>query len=280
MLKFLILLLLALPAFAAEDPPEYFKWTTDTAVERGYIVLEFDGEYLSRFAQRKEAYEYAINHALHNRITDGAVRYRLKFPDELGSANLSEFIAGLPTDPPEEPAPPPDYEPPVDTGEMLDPNTAFACDGGENGTTPEPTGSDSNSGLWVDGQPDPVKSLRRLEQIAEAQPDGVDYRLCEGAVFEDQTLTIRKSGDVGKNNRVLMRYYSQQYIGNYSPTAKNHYAIPGWKPEEVNRVIVGCYKILNGVPRPCMDTLQICKPGVKTKCLDPQDYSLHSYFQG
>jgi len=147
----------------------------------------------------------------------------------------------------------------------------FACDGGENGTTVEPTGSDSNSGLWKDGQPDPVKSLRRLEQIAEASPDGVDYRLCEGAVFEDQTLTIRKSGDVGKYNRDLLTHADEK-----TKRIKNYRSLEGWRKEDEDYVVVGCYKILNGIPRPCMDTYPICETGIATQCLDPLDYSLRS----
>ena len=268
MLKLLILLLLAPAAWAAEDKP--LDWT-----RKGYYVATYEGAAIecrkadgtfgpSQHTNPMDASECAGLHAKRNGLT-GKVYYDIRGPNY-------EFMVFMPQpDDTFEPPPPP----PVDTGEMLDPNTVFACDGGENGTTSEPTGSDSNSGLWVDGQPDPVKSLRRLEQIAEAQPDGVDYRLCEGAVFEDQTLMIRKSGDVGAYNRNLIAGADAK-----TKRIKNYRSLDGWRREDEDYVVVGCYKILNGVPRPCMDSYPKCEPGVAVKCLDPLDYSLRSHWQG
>ena len=246
-----------------------FAWGEERVLDwtsLGYIVVEeWDGTYISRHIQRKEAMESAMNHAFNSGNT-GTLAYRLVFPDEKVEFTIPSIAS-------EEPPPPP--PPPVDTGEQLDPNTVFACDGGEAGTTVEPTGSDSNSGLLVEGVVQPVKSLRRLEQVAEAQADGVDYRLCEGGVWHDQMLRIRKSGDVGRWNRALIDSADAR-----TKRIKNYRALPGWVKEWEDYVVVGCYKILNGVPRPCMDAYPICEPGVATQCLDPQSLQPLPYHQG
>jgi len=254
--KFLTIALLLMPL---SSWAEQIDWT-----RKGYFVVKApDGEFVSRHISEQEAAMSAANHAFNSGNT-GTLIYKVESPD-YDVRNIVPKVATT------EPPPPP--PPPVDTGEMLDPNTVFACDGGEAGTTVEPTGSDSAGGLWVDGQPDPVKSLRRLEQIAEQRADGVDYRLCEGAVFEDQTLTIRKSGDVGAWNRIQIANAPDDVL-----EKKNYRSLDGWRVEDEDYVVVGCYKILNGVPRPCMDSYPICEEGIATKCLDPLDYSLRSFY--
>ena len=116
----------------------------------------------------------------------------------------------------------------------------YVCDGGEYGTSFEPTGSDKNTGLIQEGFPDPVLTLRRAEQILESKPEGTDLLLCEGGVWHDQTLTVRLSG------------------------------------LDTNNTVIGCYTIQDGVLKVCTDTYPICANGIKTKCLDPLDYSLRS----
>jgi hypothetical protein len=116
----------------------------------------------------------------------------------------------------------------------------YVCDGGEYGTSFEPTGNDQNTGLMQEGFPDPVLTLKRAEEILESKPEGTDLLLCEGGVWHDQTLTVRLSG------------------------------LPS------NRTVVGCYTINEGVLKLCAETYPICSNGIKTKCVDPLDFSLRS----
>lgn len=116
----------------------------------------------------------------------------------------------------------------------------YVCDGGEYGTSFESTGSDRNTGLMQEGFPDPVRTLRRAEEVLERQAQGTDLLLCEGGVWHDQTLNVRLAG-VQENNTVI-----------------------------------GCYTIQDGVLKVCTDTYPICANGIKTQCLDPLDFSLRS----
>jgi hypothetical protein len=220
-----LLLVLTLAALSAE-----IDWT-----RKGYFVVTApDGTYVSRHVNEIEAAMSAANHAFNSGNT-GQLVYRIDSPYFEVSLVVPEVREKEPESAP---------EPPVDTGEELDPNTVFVCDGGEAGTTIEPTGKDSATGGLIDGLPDPVLTLAKAEQLLNAGSAGTDLRLCEGGVWEDQTLTVNQSGTG---------------VGDYQA-----------------QTVVGCYKILNGVPRPCMDTYPICKNGIKTKCLDPVDFSFQS----
>jgi hypothetical protein len=220
-----VLLFLTLAALSAE-----IDWT-----RKGYfVVTDPSGNYVSRHVNEIEAAMSAANHAFNSGNT-GQLVYRIDSPYFEVSLVVPEVQEAEPESAP---------EPPVDTGEELDPNTVFVCDGGEAGTTIEPTGSDSATGGLIDGSPDPVLTLSKAEQLLEAGLQGTDLRLCEGGIWHDQTLTVNQSG---------------AGIGDYEA-----------------RTVVGCYKILNGVPRPCMDTYPICSQGKKTECLDPLDFSFQS----
>jgi hypothetical protein len=283
--KFLIVLVFICSSAFAEN---VIEWT-----RLGYIVVTHEDEYISRHVDRKEALESAANHAFNSGNT-GLITYKLEYPDE----RIDIVVPGVAAIEP----PLPDEV--VDTGAQLDPNTVYFCPAGANGgTTVEPGGSDSNDGT------SPFEPFATLAKYSGG-PAGMDVRLCEGGVFEDQTLDIVHSGDIGENNRVVLAQYTalsvsaaiddwadnsrRRWIAENSPELihpkeiykrlpielqyKNYSVIPGWIHEDIDPVIVGCYKIMNGVPRPCMDSYPICELGVATKCLDSETFALRPYY--
>lgn len=218
-----MLLVLTLAALSAE-----IDWT-----RKGYyVVTDPSGNYVSRHVNEIEAAMSAANHAFKSGNT-GQLVYRVESPYFEVSLVVPEVQAIEPEAPP---------EPPVDTGEELDPNTVFVCDGGESGTTIEPTGSDSATGGLIDGNPDPVLTLSKAAELLKSGAVGTDLRLCEGGVWKGQTLAIEQSGT----------------------------GLGAWQ----SRTVVGCYKILNGVPRPCVDAYPLCSERRETKCVDPLHLSL------
>ena len=275
MYKLLILLLLPIHAFA-----DVIDWT-----RKGYFVVKDpQGQFVSRHTTKDYAMASAANHAFNSGNT-GQMAYIIESP-------FFEVLVTVPGVASTEPPPPP--PPPEDDGSDLDPNSVYACDDGAGGTTVEPDGIDSNTGRMVEGVVYPVKSLARLEQLAQASPDGVDYRLCEGGVWKRQSLTIRKSGDIGEHNKVILRgYRSSQAAQRWGDAGKWMYAhhpdlfkgriptpahktLSGWRPDDVNPVKLGCYKILNGVPRPCMNEHSICMSEGERNCLEPDTLRLRS----
>ena len=269
-MRYLPLILLSVSVHAAEYPHGVSDWTS-----LGYYVLsETDGTYISHHETLEDAYQAASHEAFKRAPVTSRFLINYPQPPAPDPVDVGFDFRRVEVSPPPSPNPPP--EPPPDPGTPLDPNTAFACDGGENGTTVEPTGNDSNSGrMDENGNINAVKSLKRLEQVAESMPDGVDYRLCEGGIWNDQTLTIRKSGDVGMYNKALIALATPKV-----QRIKNYRSIPGWNVSDEDYVIVGCYKILNGVPRPCINSYPLCEPGIANQCVDPDTLSLLPYYQG
>lgn len=277
--KFLILLLIAPMGWASYDDLTA-KWT-----RHGYIVVTFQGEYISRHVNREEAYESAFNHAYKSGNT-GELEYLIAYPDRTLSIKLPEIVTP-PVVPPDEEPPPEPPPPPVDTGEELDPNTVYFCpsDGsGARGTTAEPPGSNSNDGT------DPAKPLATLDRLG-VLPAGTDVRLCEGGVFADQRIVLKHGGDIGETNRLILGIYGSNNFfsartsqgwkkGPELVRMKMFHKFKGWDSAAIDRVIVGCYKNLNGVYRPCMNSLPLCKPGTDTKCLDPESYDILPSYRG
>lgn len=272
-----------------------------------YVVYNAQGEFISRHVSDIEAAMSAANHAFNSGNT-GNILYRIESPYYEMQVLIPEVALEAPPEPPEAP---------FDTGEMLDPNTVFACDGGEQGVTSEPTGNDAASGWISDSEVQAVRSLRRLSEVWGAAPKGTDARLCEGGVFHDQVMYLSNSGDIGEGNEIVLKAYHQEAINHALRTRKNpelyaymldnvfpeekerhikstrlglerygdenywskvHHALDGWDATQVNWATLGCYKILNGVPRPCMNPYPICREGTVTECLDPSDYTVRPFY--
>lgn len=252
-LRIVVCLLLAQPAIAAE---EVVDWT-----RLGYYVVRTeDGEFVDRHTTKEYAQATAINHAFATGNT-GKLVYIIESPNYEAVVKVPEIFVPPPTPVPEPPPPPP-----KDTGAQLDPNTVFACQGGEFGTTSEATGDDRNHGRMVDGEIKPIRSLARLAELAEQQPDGVDYRLCEGGRWFNERLEVKKNGHIGGTNLLILGIYQA-----WLESGVSQYDLPGFDPSAIDRVVVGCYKILNGVPRPCMDEYSICSENPEDlilPCLD------------
>ena len=223
------------------------KWT-----DLGYVVIStLDGRFVSRHVEREQAVTSATRHAYENGNT-GNLSYRLVYPNAPFEL-LAPAVATLE---------PPSASPPSrDTGEILDPKTIYFCpadSSGAQGTTVEPPGSANNDGT------SPWDAYADLDQLG-IRPDGTDVRLCEGGIFEDQSLAIHHGGDIGDKNRIILSQFSDdRQIG------ADQLLSVGFSPEEINPVVVGCYKILNGVPRPCMNTYPRCNTGISTECYDAE----------
>ena len=275
MYKLLILLLLAFPVWASE--PE-LDWT-----RRGYFVVRApDGSFVDRHIDKSEAIVSAHNHAWKSGNT-GRLVYTIESPN----FDVEIVIPAVAAVEPPEPAP---MEPELedDEGRMLDPCTVFVSDDGEAGGTVEPTGDDSNSG-FVDenGNPQPVLTLQRAMRIHNRQSEGCDFALAEGGVWKDQGLTISLSGDIGEENRVVVRAYEAQQAAARPGGADLHkwvvantpdikprlylsiFHVPGFDPDKIDRVVVHGYKLLNGIPRPLQNPKSICSHVGDHKCYDP-----------
>jgi len=272
-----------------------------------FVVRDSTGTFLSRHVSEENALVAVHFHAFHAGNA-GLTALTIESPS---------FVSLVFVPPQHSVAPPEPPVPPYDSGELLDPNTVYACDGGEAGVTLEPTGSDINSGWLTDGEVRAVKSLARLSQVWKIAPAGTDARLCEGGVFEDQALVLTNKGDIGNHNEAVLNAYHRDAIkqaleerknsglyaymlenvfpeekegyvkdtflgmeryGDNNYWSKVYHRLDGWNQADVNWATLGCYKILNGVPRPCMDPYPICREGTTTKCLDPSDFTVQPYY--
>ena len=258
-----MLVVLTLAALSAE-----IDWT-----RKGYFVVTApDGTYVSRHVNEIEAAMSAANHAFQSGNT-GQLVYKVESP-------YFEVSLVVPEVQETEPEPAPD--PPVDTGEELDPNTVYVCDGGEAGTTVELTGRDTASGGLIDGNPDPVLTLQKAEQLLAAGSEGTDLRLCEGGVWDggEAGTTVELTGrDTasgglidGNPDPVLTLQKAEQLLAAGSEGTDLRLCEGGvWENQSITirqsgsgvgdyeaQTVVGCYKVLNGVPRPCMDAYPRC----------------------
>lgn len=249
-------------------------WST-----RGYFVVnDPSGEFVSRHITLEQA-RVGVNYHAYQNVTLETYTIDLPYPEN--GANPPEPLRVIPV-----PAnvKPELMEPELedDDGRLMDPNTVYACSGGEFGGTVEPTGSDMASGLVdEDGYPQAVFSLTRLARIAEARADGVDYAMCEGGQWRGERLDVRKPGDIGDENRFKVAMYEAQQSAlpvSERKTAHSdgrlwtsHYEhIPGFDRDQIDRVVIHGYKLLNGVPRPLQNPKSLCTIQGDHDCYDPQ----------
>ena len=238
----LLLTLLFSKLAIADNAEDQLNWAA-----LGYIVVTTaEDQYVSRHVHRDEAVQSAYYHAF-SHGNSGELAYHLKHPQVRIDVVIPEVQISAPPVPP---------APPKDTLEQLDEKTVYFCpadSSGALGTTQEPPGSNSNDGS------SPWDAYATLDRLGNRNP-GTDVRLCEGGVFNDQTLDIVHSGDIGEENAILLSQVQGQQL-NSEQLMKL-----GYNYDLIDPVVVGCYKILNGVPRPCMDTYPRCNTGIETAC--------------
>lgn len=243
-LAFVVLLFAAAPVLA--NGPE-FEW-----LRKGYILVHTEsGEFVSRHLEREKAYQSAIAHAYASGNT-GELLYEFSFPNRVMIITMQPEIVP-PTEPPPEPPPPP----PPDPGDMLEEGTVFVCnESGANGATVEPAGKPGNDGFSAES---PLPDLSTTRGFSA----GTDVRFCEGMERRNSMLRIAHSGDPGDGNRAVIAMYQQGMISRLAYQMS-------FKVSDVNQAVIGCYQILNGVARPCWDTIPVCAEdkGVK-ECFEP-----------
>lgn len=184
----------------------------------------------------------------------------------------------------------------------FDPKTVWFCpeDGtGAEGISREPPGRIGNEGTG------PFDALPDLGMLGERDP-GTDVRLCEGGVFEDQSLKILHGADIGDVNRLVVERYRKERIaerdgksGQYTwayhngllpepnlftntlVDANEIWKQDGWDMAAVDRVVVGCYRLerlekrvgevlhIGYKPVECSNPAPRCKLGIEVKCVDP-----------
>ena len=224
-------------------------------LETGELVKREDGS-ISRHVVKDEAEQMALSHA--SKLGPGKHQYRILHPTTRVTVDI--FVAEVQPGEPVTPEPPP---PPVETLEQLDENTVYFCPSngsGAGGGTAEPAGSDANDGF------DPFKPKDRVNRMRR-YANGTDIRLCESGIWHDQQMVIRHSGDLGPTNTLIVGIWRRNQIAAYIEQGKDpsdgvlslHASqVPGFNPDEVDPLIVGGYKILNGVPRPLMNAVSRC----------------------
>jgi hypothetical protein len=229
--RYLVALLLAFPVLA--DQPS-IEWT-----RLGYIVVHTDsGEYISRHIDAEKAYQSALAHAYASGNTGDFV-YRISFPKRLMEIHIPEIVSVM-LPPPEPPEPPPE-----DPGEEIEQGTVFVCNGtGAGGTSFEPAGIPGNDGFSMET---PLPILHTTKGFAP----GTDVRFCEGAIWENHELQVEHSGDAGDNNRLAIKGLQ---LGLLSRNAyKSMYDVSAANP-----AVIGCYFNMNGIARPCFNTVAYC----------------------